>query len=224
MTARVVDPPFVTDTGASNHAPRSGVPAPFVRRRAFRHLLLPGAVMLLLLVAYYAGGPATSLIVAPRVNRELGLLEHLQAAVLAAVAASGARAAWVAGCGRAMRRRGIVIAVVAGGLLAEELDYGRHHAALLSGRPAEWVGGTPALHNRSVGADYQVVDYLEKAANVGLAVWFALAPLALRPQARRALRVATATSSTVRRLAGRYARQVPSRWYAATVGVYVATS
>ncbi len=180
-------------------------------RPAFRHIVFPLAVVVALLWAYYAGGPALADLVAPPINRELGVLEHLQALVLLAASAAGARAAWAARGGAAPRalRAGLFVALAAGALLAEELDYGRHHLQLLVGDPAAWAGAPPALHNRAVGADHQVVDYMKQAANVGLALWFVLAPLA--PARWR--------GALLRR-----GLRVPAPWYAATVGVFAAVS
>jgi hypothetical protein len=114
----------------------------------------------------------------------------------------------------------VLVALAAGALFAEELDYGRHHALLLAGRPEAWSAIQPALHNRAVGTGHQVVDYLKQAANVGLALWLVLVP-ALGAAAGRA--PGSGRGGGLRRLRGLGVR-APSPWYAATVGVYVATS
>ncbi len=76
---------------AARSAPRAPT-AGFGRaeRQAIVHLILPGALVLALIVACSAGGPTRAALVAPTVNGELGLLEHLQPALLAAVTAAGA--------------------------------------------------------------------------------------------------------------------------------------
>lgn len=183
-----------------------------------RYVLLPAAAALVLLAAYYAGVPGLADIVAPAVNRELGLLEHAQALVLGALTVTTVRAAGRAAPGTTARHGWLVAAAVAAGVLLEELDYGRHHALLLAGRPEAWSAvPPPALHNRPVGRDHEVVDYLKAAANVGLALWFVLLPLVRRFGALR--------GSAAWQIVSRWvAPWLPSAWSAATVLVFVGVS
>src|SRR5690606_5386095 len=85
--APIAAPPYI-QYRRDDARPIPRIPAARVRpwsRSSFRHLLLPAAVMLALLALFFSGNPFLASLVVPEVNRELGLLEHLQLLPLAAI-------------------------------------------------------------------------------------------------------------------------------------------
>ena len=162
------------------------------RRRFIRHVVVPIALTLPLVLAYASGDSVLmNLVASQRLGREFGLLEGAQALLLLACLAT-----LVAGMLRARDRAArIILAGIAAStlfLLLEELDYGVTYYRWLAGaqRPDGW-----SLHRslHTTGLFKSVMDVL-------VFVGFIVVPLALRRPRAAWLRFLR-----------------PSDWYVATV-------
>ena len=165
------------------------------------HVIAPGVTVLTLIAFFFSGSPTLSAIVAPAVNRELGLLEHLQVGLLVAIGVLGA-AAW-----RRERMplwKWFFLAMTAGAafLVLEEVNYGQHYLALLTGVGSEQEVGPRSLHN--IGA---TTDWLKLGGDIAIAALFVVVPL-------------------LRQLTGRafLGPLTPGPWYVATVALMVLVS
>ena len=147
-------------------------------RPSFRHLTLPAVTGVVLLALFFSGNRALASIVVPEVNRELGLLEHLQLLPLAGIALLAAR---VRAVESAPAWRLVMLAAMAGAafLLLEELNYGQHYIALLLGRGSEAEIGPLSLHNVS-----DTTDLMKIAGDAAVALLFVLVPIASRLRKR----------------------------------------
>lgn len=167
-------------------------------RRLFSHVVLPAVVMLTLLGMFFSGNRLVASLVVPEGNRELGLLEHLQLVPLAAMALLAYRA----------RRdeesriwRGAFLMLTLGSLfvLLEELNYGQHYFALLTGVGSEAEVGPRSLHNAS-----DTTDLLKGFGDAGMAFLFVVLPYIAHLTRRAPLGALT-----------------PSIWYVATIALMV---
>ncbi len=148
-----------------------------------RHLIycwLPTAVTALLVAMYFSNVPLLTQLVCPRLEgikpnswREFGLLENLQHLTILAI---------IVVCGRATRasqhpleRWGYAFATLLSTfILLEEIDYGLHYYDYLLGI-AEPDDGPRNLHNQG-----EATNVIKMVVDTALALWFVVAPLALR--------------------------------------------
>jgi hypothetical protein len=167
---------------------------------SFRHFTLPALTGFVLLALFFSGNRTLASIVVPEVNRELGLLEHLQLLPLAGIALLAARV-------RAVESerpwRLVMVAAMAGAafMLLEELNYGQHYIALLLGRGSEAEIGPLSLHNVS-----DTTDVMKIVGDTAVALLFVIVPIASR--------------LTKRPLLGDY---TPRMWYLVSVLLMVAS-
>lgn len=139
--------------------------------RPARHLIywvLPTFVSVALAVAYFSGvGPLRDLVASP-VNREFGLLEHLQGVILLVTAGGG-----VVGMRRAENRveRAVsaLVALGAAFLLLEEIDFGLHYWEYLFGESG-FV--TLNIHNQG-----ENLDVFKTGSDILVVLLFLVLPL-----------------------------------------------
>ncbi len=137
--------------------------------RHFFHWILPTLVSTGLVLAYFSGIEPLSNLVAPRLNRELGLLEHLQSALLLITAAGGAVGFRRAGHG-VEKTVSALVAAGAAFLLLEEVDFGLHYW--------EYVFGETGVANLNVHNQGGNLPVIKKASDALVIILFVLVPLA----------------------------------------------
>lgn len=168
------------------------------RGRVLLYGVVPLAVGGVLVALYFSGVPRLQTLAAPSHQREYGLVENLQNLLLLAIVAC----AWRAG-GREDTRRARLgwraVALLALGVVLEEIDYGSHYWRSLTGRGGPAVNFN--LHNQG-----DLVDWIKRAFDATLFLVFVVAPFALR------------------RLPERWRAWVPSPYSALTVVAALATS
>jgi len=140
------------------------------------HLLYwiaPSLVIGSLIAMYFSDVRWLMTLVAPEINRELGLLEGLQNLLLLLIIGM---TGWRAYHSRALAERGLFLFFLAGSafMLLEEMDYGTHYWWVLQGwdmseRP------TVSVHNMD-GERY--LDVFKKGGDALMALWFIIFPLA----------------------------------------------
>ena len=169
--------------------------------RVVRHVIAPAATVLTLVTLFFSGEPALAALIAPQVNRELGVLEHLQLVPLVAVSAWGAAACCRE---RILVWRWVFVGMSGGALflLLEEVNYGQHYLALLTGTGAEQEIGPRSLHNFG-----DATDWMKLAGDIGIGVFFVVVPLIRQMTGKALLGPVT-----------------PSLWYLTTVAVMVIVS
>jgi len=128
------------------------------RARLVRYGALPAVVAVALVGMYFSGLRPLQALVAPRGQREFGLLENLQNLALLGIALRAWRGAGREGSARA-KHAARLLALFALFVLMEELDWGDHYYAAWSGRqilPGEKLN----LHNRGdvTGWSKRIVD------------------------------------------------------------------
>jgi hypothetical protein len=137
-----------------------------------RHLfywILPTLVSTGLVLAYFSGIEPLSNLVAPPLNREFGLLEHLQSAVLLITATGGVVGFRHAGNG-VEKTISALVAAGAAFILLEEVDFGLHYW--------EYVFGETGVTNLNVHNQGGNLPVIKKASDVLVIVLFVLVPLA----------------------------------------------
>lgn len=131
--------------------------------------IVPAVVSAALVMAYFSGIGLLRDIVAPPSNRELGLLEHLQCAILLITAVGGVtgfrRAA--SGVDKAVC---LLIALGAAFLLLEEMDYGLHYW--------EFLFGETGLQTFNVHNQDDNLLIVKKSSDILVIVLFVIVPLA----------------------------------------------
>ena len=162
------------------------------------HVILPASIVLSLIALYFSGNPMLAAVVAPPLNRELGVMEHLQLALVVAVGV------WSLGAARRERaplwRWGFAAMSCCAIFLAlEELNYGQHYVALITGTGSEREVGQRSLHNLG-----DTTNWMKLGGDTAIAILFVILPL---------VRVTTGKA-----LLGRL---TPNPWYLATVTVMV---
>lgn len=142
---------------------------PAERTRFLLYIVAPLLGVGLCLAMYFSGVDWLAGIASPRRNRELGLLEHLQNAVLLGLCWFSWRTARVEPTRRAaMLWRGLAAFVLL--VFLEELDYGNHYISIARG---SWNSGPPVnLHNQG-----SVNEVLKATSNVGMGLWLGILPL-----------------------------------------------
>jgi hypothetical protein len=134
------------------------------------HWIFPSTVVGALMVMHFSGDPTLGSIVAPRFNRELGLLENLQHAILLVILGIAAMRAR-----RSTERleRAVFAAVAAGAafMFLEEVDYGTHWWHALHGRGNDHVPFS--VHNLGENS-----PRFKKAGDAAMILFFAVYPLA----------------------------------------------
>lgn len=151
--------------------------------------LLPLVVPAGLVLLYFSGLPWAQELVAPARNRELGLLEHLDLALLLAMLAMA-----LLGLRRKKLRFERIGLIVLAGLLLfftlEETDYGLNYLA-----PQDLTPGRPATVSSSLGSGVRNVHNLggidkmmASATDAGLIICFLILPLALARSSRPLIR------------------------------------
>lgn len=138
-------------------------------RSHFLYWLLPTAVILALLGMYFSNVPWLMEILAPQVNRELGLLENLQNAVLIAIIVMMIVRAWDVAYPLERTFFGLVAAAGVF-ILLEELDYGTHFWWAIHG--LDW-GTRPVLNVHNQGENS---DRFKFVGNLLLGVFFVILP------------------------------------------------
>jgi hypothetical protein len=158
-------------------------------RKLLIYLIIPALISLIFIWGYFSGDLRIQELVAPRLNREYGLLENLQNLGLLAVIALT-----IYGLirKRLCFKRVILICVLAGGifLFMEEIDYGRHHYRYLIGDPiddrgkdAEGKGSDWNIHNLG-----NINQLFKRSLDMGMIAFFILFPLVTWKSINRLIR------------------------------------
>ena len=159
--------------------------------------LLPGVFIAAVLFMYFSGIPALQAIIAPKFNREFGLLEHVQLLLLLAMLAMSSAAAWRE-YSRLRKVTFSLIALAAIFLILEETDYGLHYWELLTGQPVQ-------LEVRNIHNQGRLNNILKRILYYAMAVVFVVLPLVRE------------------KISVRWIRDfVPSRWFLSTAVLLVA--
>lgn len=138
--------------------------------RHLRYWAAPFGISVLLILAYFFGGPVLSGIVAPPLNREYGLLENLQLLILLAAIVAAIRGLRVADdvLGRTAFA---LIAIVGTFLFLEEMDYGLHFWTLLT-------TGTATQSFLNIHNQGDNIRYMKKGTDAFYVLFFMILPLA----------------------------------------------
>ncbi len=158
-------------------------------RKLLIYLIIPALISLIFVWGYFFGDLRIQELVAPRLNREYGLLENLQNLVLLAVIAIAAY-----GIIRKQLRfeRVILFCVLFGGifLFMEEIDYGRHHYRYLIGDPidnrikdVEDDNSDWNLHNLG-----NINQLFKRTLDMGMIAFFIIFPLVTWKSTNRLIR------------------------------------
>jgi hypothetical protein len=138
--------------------------------RTLQYGIIPLGLGLICVVAYFSGIESLQSLVSPKINREFGLLENAQNALLLA---------GVVFCVRVARRettttwRGLLYLAALACLvvLAEEIDWGDHYWSALTGVERA-KGETFNLHNQG-----DINTWLKRAVDLGCVIFFVILPL-----------------------------------------------
>ncbi len=161
------------------------------RRRLLLYVVLPAAAVGLCQALYFSGVDWMMSLASPARNREFGLLENLQNALLLGLALLAWRGARLE-TARAARWGWRIVAGLVFVVFLEEIDYGFHFLRLARG---EWTGAEKVnLHNQG-----SLNVLLKSASNVVLGVGFGILPF------------------FGKRLPERLRPWLPSRWTLATL-------
>ncbi len=136
----------------------------------FIYWVLPALIVVTLMAMYFSGIDPLRQVVAPRINREFGLLENIQHLMLLWIVIIGVRAVRSSGH-RWRRRMFLFIAVVTALLFLEEVDYGLHWWELIMGTPPEEQASVRNLHN--IGGTTQDIKYI---GNIVMILMFVVMP------------------------------------------------
>ncbi len=153
------------------------------------YLIIPALISLIFVWGYFSGDLRVQELVAPRMNREYGLLENLQNLGLLALIALA-----VYGLTRKRLRfeRVILVCVLAGGvfLFMEEIDYGRFHYRYLIGNPidsrvkdAEGKDSDWNIHNLG-----NINQLFKRTLDLGMIAFFIIFPLVTWKSTNRLIR------------------------------------
>ena len=142
------------------------------RPRLLRYVIAPAAAVGGAVGLYFSGVGWMQSLVAPAANREYGLLEHGQLAVLVLAAATCWRAAGEEALPLA-RRAWYAAAALLALVFLEELDYGLHHWNLARGEVDQ--DARLSLHN--VGPLNELV---KRSVDVTFLLWLGLLPWCAR--------------------------------------------
>jgi hypothetical protein len=153
------------------------------------YLFIPIWISLFFVWGYFSGDLDIQELVAPRINREYGILENLQNLILLALIALT-----VYGLIRKRFRfeRVILVCILAGSifLLLEEMDYGRHHYRYLIGNPidnrledGERGNSDWNIHNLS-----NINKILKQTLDMGMIAFFIIFPLVTWKSTNRLIR------------------------------------
>lgn len=129
----------------------------------------PAVVALLLIGAYFSGSPALRSLVAPEINRELGLLESAQHLLLLLCCLAAVRGA-LASRSSVTRVGWLILLAGSSFMLAEELDWGLHYL--------EWWRGVAPV-DRVVGRSFHDgihTKRLKQLSDTIMVVWFVALP------------------------------------------------
>lgn len=131
---------------------------------------LPALIVATLMAMYFSGIDPLRQAVAPRINREFGLLENIQHLMLLWIVFVGIRA--VRSSSQPWRRRMFLFMTVVTALLfLEEVDYGLHWWELITGTPPEEQASVRNLHN--IGGTTQDIKYV---GNIVMILLFVVMP------------------------------------------------
>lgn len=142
-------------------------------RKHVVYWVLPTMLVGGLMAMHFSADPTLGNVVAPRFNRELGLLENLQHAILLVIL--GLAVARARRAHRAMDRlERAAFAIVAAGatfMFLEEIDYGTHWWNAFHGRADDYVPFS--VHNTGRNS-----DKFKKAGDATMIAFFGVFPLA----------------------------------------------
>jgi hypothetical protein len=132
--------------------------------------VFPTTVVAALMAMHFSGEPTLGSILAPRFNRELGLLENLQHAILLVILALVAMRARRA-TERLERAAFALVAAATTFMFLEEVDYGTHWWNALHGRGDDYIPFS--VHNTGRNS-----DKFKKAGDATMIAFFAVFPIA----------------------------------------------
>lgn len=158
-------------------------------RKLLVYLIIPAVFSLLFVWGYFSGDLRIQELIAPRLNREYGLLENLQNLLLLAVIAIVAYGI----IRKQLRLERIILGcILVGGifLFMEEIDYGRHHYRYLIGDPIDnRIKDTNEdsndwnLHNRG-----NINQLFKRTLDMGMIAFFIIFPLITWKSTNRLIR------------------------------------
>lgn len=126
-------------------------------QKHFVYWIFPTLIVAALMVMYFSGIDWLRQAVAPRVNREFGLLENIQHVILLAILVMAIRSA-LSSTARLRKGLFIVISVVTSWMFLEEVDYGLHWWELIVGTLPEDRAVIRNLHN--IGGTTQDIKFV----------------------------------------------------------------
>jgi len=136
-------------------------------------LIIPTVTILILIGAYFSGVGWLQQIISPAINREYGLVENLQLALLAGIAVIA-----IFGIKRKKTRveKWIMALILAGAIFMflEEADYGLHYYKLLSGHPVDERIRSQKFNIHNLGDNS---DRFKHAGDTGMTLLFIVFPL-----------------------------------------------
>lgn len=143
------------------------------RVRIIRYGILPALTAAALVGAYFSGVPPLMSLVALPGQREYGVLENLQNLLLILIAVRAWRAARREASPR-LRIAGRGLALFAVFVLMEEIDWGDHYYATITGEKY-LEGELFNLHNKG-----EVTGWTKRIVDLGVVLGFVIVPLFLR--------------------------------------------
>ena len=147
------------------------------RESMYIYGILPFGVLLVMVGMYFSEIGWMQAVVAPKVNREFGLLETLQHLLLISIVLLAARIARHS----TGRLECVVFTLVALGATVqflEEIDYGLHYYEALTGIPASERAVIRNIHNRHTESGVEFVRLIKPLMDLGLLIFFVVLPLA----------------------------------------------
>ena len=136
-------------------------------QKHFVYWIFPTLIVAVLMAMYFSGIDWLRQIVAPRINREFGLLENIQHLILIAIMVMAIRSVRSSTAG--LRKwMFIFIFVVTSWMFLEEVDYGLHWWELIAGTPPEERAVLRNLHN--IGGTTQDIKFVGNTVMITLFV------------------------------------------------------
>ncbi|MFC1746618.1 hypothetical protein ACFL35_21680 [Candidatus Riflebacteria bacterium] len=142
--------------------------------RHFYYWILPGLITLPMVFLYFSGIPIAEELIAPAINRELGLLENAENIIIIAiivVAIIGFRRKTI----YVERAAFVFIALFSLFIFLEEIDYGLHYYEFLMKKPEKQQIKIRNIHN--IG---EITDIIKGVVDATIILFFVFGPFVLQ--------------------------------------------
>lgn len=138
--------------------------------RHFYYWILPTFYITTVALLYFTGIPLLQTIVAPDVNRELGLLESTQHLLILGVIGMGVYG--LRGAQVGMEKLGFTLVIFLGTIqFLEEINYGQHYLIAFSDDPEKYRNAIWSVHNQGISSP------LKRVGDAVILLYFFLFPL-----------------------------------------------